>query len=191
MQAFRDWGVVLTDWQSQCSMLADAAEGGLAYTSRRMMPTVGCEADAIAYEENLDRIFLAGEGGDAVTVGADGGYSHADPADLSLSDCLTAALQHCLVLATGQRMRLVHNLKRMGAEGAWCLVGVEVHRERYDSPHTGRRVLIGCGGGMEPFATTARLERAALEGAWSGTGLRYEADGQGAVSCTAVEGQQW
>ena len=39
MQAYRDWGVDLFDWQSQSSMLAD--DTGLAATTRRMMPTVG------------------------------------------------------------------------------------------------------------------------------------------------------
>ena len=39
LQAYRDWGVELYDWQSQSSMLAEG--GGLTATSRRMMPTVG------------------------------------------------------------------------------------------------------------------------------------------------------
>jgi hypothetical protein len=42
-QAYRDWGVEIFDWQSQSSMLADAA--GLTANNRRMMPTVGaCSA---------------------------------------------------------------------------------------------------------------------------------------------------
>lgn len=48
-QAYRDWDLQLYDWQVQCSMLAN--EKGLQYVTRRLMPTVGCEADAIAFEE--------------------------------------------------------------------------------------------------------------------------------------------
>eukprot|EP00884_Botryococcus_braunii_P000317 jgi/Botrbrau1/10286/Bobra.0120s0008.1 len=48
-QAYRDWDMQLYDWQAQCSMLAD--DRGLGYLTRRLMPTVGCEADAIAFEE--------------------------------------------------------------------------------------------------------------------------------------------
>ena len=43
-QEFRDWEVRLVDWQTQCSMLATAE--GVTYSLKRLMPTVGCEADA-------------------------------------------------------------------------------------------------------------------------------------------------
>jgi hypothetical protein len=41
LQAYRDWGVELVDWQSQASMLATQQD--LTATSRRMMPTVGAQ----------------------------------------------------------------------------------------------------------------------------------------------------
>ena len=43
-QEFRDWEVRLVDWQTQCSMLA--TDEGVTYSLKRLMPTVGCEADA-------------------------------------------------------------------------------------------------------------------------------------------------
>ena len=43
-QEFRDWEVRLVDWQTQCSMLA--TDEGVTYRLKRLMPTVGCEADA-------------------------------------------------------------------------------------------------------------------------------------------------
>ena len=43
-QEFRDWEVRLVDWQTQCSMLA--TDKGVTYSLKRLMPTVGCEADA-------------------------------------------------------------------------------------------------------------------------------------------------
>ncbi len=39
------------DWQSQCSTLACADMRTLTYRVRRMMPTVGCEADAVSFTE--------------------------------------------------------------------------------------------------------------------------------------------
>ena len=38
-EAYREWGVQLHDWQTQCS--AEAAADGLRYTLKRLMPTVG------------------------------------------------------------------------------------------------------------------------------------------------------
>ena len=52
LQAFRDWGVELFDWQSQCSMRVTPE--AFTYTLRRMLPTVGCEADAIAFTQDAE-----------------------------------------------------------------------------------------------------------------------------------------
>lgn len=40
--AFREWGVRLVAWQTQCSMLL-GPDGQVHYTFRRLFPTVGCE----------------------------------------------------------------------------------------------------------------------------------------------------
>lgn len=40
--AFREWGVTLVAWQTQCSMHC-GPDGHLHYTLRRLFPTVGCE----------------------------------------------------------------------------------------------------------------------------------------------------
>jgi hypothetical protein len=160
-QAYRDWGVELYDWQSQCSMLADAT--GLQYTLRRLMPTVGCEADAVAFTEDLQAMFTPG--GAAIT--ADGGYSTAPAADLSSKEVFKAQSEHCFPLEVpDQRIRIVHNLKRMGAEGVWKVLSLELHRERRDGPHNGRRELAGCGGGMDPFSQKPAVEISSLEGKW-------------------------
>ena len=38
-EAYREWGVQVHDWQTQCS--AEAAADGLRYTLKRLMPTAG------------------------------------------------------------------------------------------------------------------------------------------------------
>lgn len=134
-QAYRDWGVELFDWQSQSSVLADAS--GVSATCRRMMPTVGCEADAIAFTENAGQLFSTALGAQPATVAPDGAYS-AGPADISSPDLRKAAFEHCLALPAldlqQQRMRLrvVQQLRRQAGCGAWQLDSVELHLERCD-----------------------------------------------------------
>jgi hypothetical protein len=53
--AFRDWGVELHDWQTHVSTLADAS--GVKLVVKRLMPTVGCEADAVAFVEEASNMF--------------------------------------------------------------------------------------------------------------------------------------
>lgn len=181
MQAYRDWDVKLYDWQSQCSMFADAE--GMKYTLRRLMPTVGCEADAIAFTEEAQEMFSASA---APAISPDGGYTHA-PAGLERKDVHKATAEHTFPLSTGQRVRMVHVLKRMGRDQNWRLMNVEVHRERYNDAYNGRRELAGCGGGMDPFATSPALDVGVLEGGWIAEGLRFGPNG----AVEAVNGEPW
>ena len=94
-EAYRDWGVELFDWQSQCSSTCSrpAAGGGAAapatspsaaaadpqhqphhqqatrpagrrlyHLCKRLMPTVGCEADAVAFIEEVEDVWRLGDG---------------------------------------------------------------------------------------------------------------------------------
>ncbi len=42
-------------------MLASPEDGTLTYRVRRMMPTVGCEADAVAFTEESQALWAASE----------------------------------------------------------------------------------------------------------------------------------
>lgn len=44
-----EWDVKVLDWHTQHSTLAGAE--GLSSKLKRLMPIVGCEADAVAFEE--------------------------------------------------------------------------------------------------------------------------------------------
>lgn len=64
----------------------------------------------------------------------DGSYS-AGPVDVSAAEQHKAAFEACLMLpcqpgGQQQRVRVVHNLARLGAEAAWALQDVELHSER-------------------------------------------------------------
>eukprot|EP00890_Picochlorum_soloecismus_P001499 jgi/Picsp_1/234/NSC_00233-R1_protein len=158
-QAYRDWEVKLYDWQTQCSMNCDS--NSMSYSLRKLMPTVGCEADAIAFTEDASDGF---EFSSPEFVFSGAGLSTASVGDGILDenkfDCKA---EHIMTQKKGYRTRVVHLFKRMGAERQWQLQGVEVHIEKRDGPFSGKRELSGCGGGMNPFATSNALDISELE----------------------------
>ena len=64
----REWGIKVLDWHTQHSTQADA--NGLISKLKRLMPIVGCEADAVAFEEEERRslVTLPDAPGEAKTV---------------------------------------------------------------------------------------------------------------------------
>jgi hypothetical protein len=72
-QAFRDWAVELLDWHTQCSSLASG--DSFQTTCRNLMPTVGCEADAIAFTEEGVELWSAGQPGAVLPVLPSGTFS--------------------------------------------------------------------------------------------------------------------
>lgn len=167
-EAYRDWGVKLYDWQTQCSMKTTET-GGLQYKLRRLMPTVGCEADAIAFTEEADVIFPLSSGG----TSEDGSYCLA-PVDLTSGSVQKSSVEYCFALNDNKRVRVVQILKRMGSDQRWQLSTIEVHSERYDGEYNGRRELAGCGGGMDPFAIESPKAECSeiMDPAWRCTGSR-------------------
>mmetsp|Transcript_97 Transcript_97/g.213 ORF Transcript_97/g.213 Transcript_97/m.213 type:complete len:390 (-) Transcript_97:26-1195(-) len=176
-QAYRDWDVQLYDWQCQCSMTCD--EEGVSCVTRKLMPTVGCEADAIAFTEEARRDF----GFDCKNcVFEERGLATRSPGDAIADEkSFDCKAEHILTIGQGERIRIVHLLKRMGPEREWRVQGVEVYVEKRDGPYTGRRELAGCGGGMDPFAKSDALSSdsvmTALGRVKGATGIQY-ADGR-------------
>ncbi|KAF5840499.1 hypothetical protein DUNSADRAFT_16590 [Dunaliella salina] len=190
-QAFRDWGVELCDWQTTCSTLAEAEkQGSLKSICRRMMPTVGCEADAVAFTEEAQ----CTDGG-LCAVAPDGGYV-AGPLQLDAEDG-RARVEFCLPFAPvaqqqGQQMeeqkrervRVVTRLQVNWLSKRWELGRVEVHKERYDGPFKGQIDLCGCGGGMPGFSQSEPVshEQAKSAEAWPITNAwAYDKDPQGGL----------
>uniref|UniRef100_A0A7R9VFF0 DUF3598 domain-containing protein n=1 Tax=Chlamydomonas euryale TaxID=1486919 RepID=A0A7R9VFF0_9CHLO len=153
--AFREWGVEVCDWQEQCSMLADASAGTLHFRVRRMMPTVGCEADAVAFEEESTLLWQrdgGGADGAAVrTVLQDGSYLAA-PATLP-TDAKSAHVEVCLALPADsggrRRARIAAALVRDWQTKAWKAARYEVAHERFECEYRGGGQdlqLLGCHG---------------------------------------------
>lgn len=155
-QEFTDWNVTLYDWQSQCSMQPQAK--GIKCLLKRLMPTVGCEADAQSFNEDRRQLFDSTapmtEGHQAVL--SNGSYT--TTSSLNLTSQTSLRFEHCLATAEQRRIRLVQHVTASSPSGPWKLSSVEVHNEKYDAPYNGGASLSGCGGGMSNFAESPKLD---------------------------------
>ncbi|KAI8464845.1 MAG: hypothetical protein J3K34DRAFT_489772 [Monoraphidium minutum] len=165
--AYREWGVELFDWQTQCSCDAGEAKR-MSSALRRLMPTVGCEADAVAYTEDTAR--LAGgpaASGDAAAGAAAGA---APPALAYLPDGSYSAGPECFDAASASRLRFeaCFAAEGLSTEGALKRDGgaAGAPAPRYDGPFTGRKELAGCGGGAAPISSLAAVPEEQLAGSW-------------------------
>jgi hypothetical protein len=103
--AFKEYGVDLVDWQSQCAMNV-TVEDGVYARELRFLPTQGCEADASTVETQWDRTVDANEVSPAVSSGsstdtsqnvAPGSYNAGPIAlDPSAEIGAEAVVEHCL-----------------------------------------------------------------------------------------------
>ena len=153
---FSDWDVILYDWQSQCSMQPQAK--GIKCLLKRIMPTVGCEADAQCFNEDKRQLFesrtSSADGHQAVSD--DGSYTTAS--SMNLSDQTSMRFEHCLVTSGERRVRIVQHVTAATASGPWRLSSIELHNEKYDGSYNGGAELSGCGGGMSNFAESGKLD---------------------------------
>lgn len=174
---------------------------GLSTTSRRMMPTVGCEADAIAFTEESQLLFSSTSCSQA-TITADGAYTCGPDVDLTSQDpaVAKATLEVCIPVGNDvkkankpQRIRVIFVLKRVSVDSNWYVEGIMLHKERWDAPFNGRRELAGCGGGMDPMAQGVKVK---LEKELSPSSLKWKVvDGvvyeSGSVLKEVEEGRAW
>ena len=129
--AFREWGVEILDWQSQCSTTLRPDEG-LYVRDARFVPVVGCEADASTVE-SFERDVIAE---DKMTTNDDGWYS-AEYVDSKSIEIAT----HCVTVDDGDqklRVRLKHRVDNCGPARVW--------RETYYEPFgDGVSLASACG----------------------------------------------
>ena len=202
-EAFREWGVEVADWQTQCSTEVLPVPGGdaistsfsLSYRLKRLLPSVGCEADATAFVDEGVSARLGGGGAEIGGVEAevearflpaflpDGSYALAPPclpidpssklARFEVSLPLPPA--SCVAADGSVSPRRVRAVLSVAADPTSTsvppspvLVGVELFSEKRYGPYAaGRDSLAGCGGGVGPFARKDRLEEGVVErGDW-------------------------
>ncbi|XP_042470532.1 uncharacterized protein LOC122052864 [Zingiber officinale] len=167
--AFREWDVQVFDWQTQCPTLAD--EKGfflLTYKMIRLLPTVGCEADAatrysveeriVGGPDNQTSAFAFDSSGSFVAVWALDG----------LGGQKIIELEHCLVDPRDKEVRMrVIQVVRV-EEGAMRLEKIKVFSEHWDGPFRNGELMGGCAIGETAFAASVKVDVSEVVGVWHG-----------------------
>lgn len=156
---FNDWDVTLYDWQSQCSMQPTAT--GIKCLLKRLMPTVGCEADAQSFHEEARHLMEINDTATQHVILANGSYTTVS--SLNISDRTKLRVEHCLMTAEEKRIRVVQHVMTHETTDTWQLSTVELHHEYYDGPYNGGASLSGCGGGMSNFAELDKFDASQLQ----------------------------
>ncbi|KAL0023348.1 hypothetical protein WJX77_009747 [Trebouxia sp. C0004] len=138
---------------------------GIKCLLKRLMPTVGCEADAQTFHEETRHLLESTDEATQHAILSNGSYTTAS--SLDLSDQTKLRLEHCLMTAEKKRIRLVQHVAAAGPSDPWQLSGVEVHHEYYDGPYNGGASLSGCGGGMSNFAELDKFGASQLQHDWT------------------------
>lgn len=164
-EAYREWGVQVVDWQTQCPTLADpGAPCALHYRLVRLLPTVGCEADAATVHTSHQRHASSAA---AFAYAAAGSYVAAWPR----GPALVLEVEHCVVRPDAPaeeagRVRVVQTVA-LGREAR--LRGLKVFAEQWYGPFRDGEQLGGCAVGETPFAAGEKLDVAEVIGQWETT----------------------
>ncbi|KAK3150356.1 hypothetical protein QOZ80_3AG0232190 [Eleusine coracana subsp. coracana] len=165
-EAFREWGVPVLDWQTQCPTLADPAAPpcALHYRLVRLLPTVGCEADAAAVHTSHQRHASSAA---AFAYASRGSYVAAWPR----GPAPVLEVEHCVVRpgpggeeeGDVSRVRVVQTVA-LGKEAR--LRGVKVFSEQWYGPFRNGDQLGGCAVRETAFAAGEKLDVAEVLGRW-------------------------
>lgn len=167
-EAFHEWGVEIYDWQSQCPTLTHPTEGRLWYKIQRLLPTVGCEADAAtthSVEECDAQIHASAlayhEGGSYTAVWRGKRVmkekQESGPGKVISREGDELGVEQCLV-HNRSRVRIFQELNPHKR--------ILVSREIWEGPFRNGESLGGCAISSSAFATHACLQASELRGSW-------------------------
>jgi len=173
-QAFREWEVKVFDWQTQCPTLAQTKTPKLMYKLIKLLPTVGCEADAAIRHSVEER--TVGEFHDtsaSVSMSAfaydrQGSYVAIWASSKDKNGEYTLELEHCLIDPRDRqnRMRIV---QLVGVDGTTMeLQKIYVYSENWYGPFRNGEQLGGCAIHQSAFASTLALNMTNVLGMWEG-----------------------
>ncbi|CAM6086418.1 unnamed protein product [Calypogeia fissa] len=192
--AFRDWGVEVYDWQTMCPTLGQEEEpGNLAYKVIRLLPTVGCEADAATAYCSEERDFGTAL---AYAFHANGSYNAVWPGKGVVRNNPDAGrtgkivvrntdnsneweVEHCLVKKGGSsrnRTRILQQFRVDDDTKVPQLKNITVYVEQWDGPFRNGESLGGCSTSGSGFATTEILEHRSLTGSWKAESFLAEGE---------------
>ncbi|XP_059654133.1 uncharacterized protein LOC132300876 [Cornus florida] len=166
--AFREWEVKVFDWQTQCPTLAKLEDFDATYKLIKLLPTVGCEADAatrysiddrnIGGVDNKVSSFAYQSSGCYVAV-----WVIEDRATYRLLE-----LEHCLIDPRDQesRMRIIQVVRVEKTK--LVLQNIKVFCEQWYGPFRNGEQLGGCAIRDSAFASTDALKSSEITGVWQG-----------------------
>lgn len=158
-EAYRDWGVQAFDWQTQCPTLADpAAPCALHYRLIRLLPTVGCEADAATVHTSHQRHASSAS---AFAYGATGSYVAAWPK----GPAPVVEVEHSIVHPDNREVR-VRLVQTVALAKESRLRGVKVFSEQWYGPFRNGEQLGGCAVRETKFAAREKLSVSEVLGQW-------------------------
>lgn len=186
-EAFKEWDVQIHDWQTQCPTVANVS---LHYKLIRLLPTVGCEADA-ATQYSVDDRQAADlhSGTDFLAFHASGSYIAVWPGRRVLRERFGTGnpsktyvcegdkqgafeIEHCLV-QEGQpkfRVRILQQVvmqsSNENSRSFPVIKNITVQREKWESEFRNGELLGGCGTSGSAFAMTPTLQGSELLGVW-------------------------
>lgn len=170
-EAYREWEVKVFDWQTQCPTLAHPSNFSLDYKLIRLLPTVGCEADA-ATRYSVDQRSITTSSCTAFAYHPTTGCYVAAWA----ASTLELELEHCLIDPRDKesRVRIIQVLRRGNDDSNPTplplleLKTVKVFREQWYGPFRDGDQLGGCAIRDSAFASTPPLDASQITGVWEG-----------------------
>lgn len=163
-EAFREWEVKVFDWQTQCPTLARPEDLHMIHKNIKLLPTVGCEADA-ATRYSIDERSVGGADDkvSAFAYQSSGCYVAVWPIENQLE------LEYCLINPQDResRVRIIQVIQIDNAK--ITLKNIRVFVEHWYGPFRDGDQLGGCAILNSAFASTAALEASQVVGHWEGS----------------------
>ncbi|KAK8622350.1 hypothetical protein V6N13_117271 [Hibiscus sabdariffa] len=164
-EAYREWEVKVYDWQTQCPTLAEPGENIMTYKNIKLLPTVGCEADA-ATRYSIDERNVGGIDNEvsAFAYHSSGCYTAVWP----VANNGLLELEHCLINPRDResRVRVIQVVRVDGTK--FVLHSVRVFCEQWYGPFRNGDQLGGCAIRDSAFASTTATKVSDAVGVWQG-----------------------
>ncbi|KAK9135615.1 hypothetical protein Syun_014945 [Stephania yunnanensis] len=188
-EAFREWEVQVFDWQTQCPTLAEPSDRLLMYKLIKLLPTVGCEADA-ATQHSIDERNVGGvdNKASAFAYHSNGSYVVLWPVGGN-GDFGLLEVEHCLVHPQDResRVRIIQVISV--GNGLMSLESVKIFREQWYGPFRNGDQLGGCAIRETGFASTATLNGSDVVGVWHGSHVAANFQNQTGVFQELADGK--
>ncbi|KAJ9550244.1 hypothetical protein OSB04_014289 [Centaurea solstitialis] len=166
--AYRDWEVQVFDWQTQCPTLAQPDNSSAVYKLIKLLPTVGCEADA-ATRWTIDERVIGGPDNmvSAFAYQSNGCYTAVWSTQKPGSSTIVLELEHCLIDPRDKESR-VRIVQVMGVDDnkRLALKNIKVFVEQWYGPFRNGDQLGGCAIRDSAFAKTQTLAGSQASGVW-------------------------